>query len=232
MGDDNQIKAFQVYMLQQWMNRGHEGIPPFTDRAFEMVYSSKDKRKAVEVALDEAERLIAIAEEIDSTKASNYDKLQTYRNLFQKFFDEFFQSSTYQLTCKDKCSACCYIPVSTNIREMMAIKTKTDWSNIDMSLVKKQMHFADPDKFVEKIPWTDRKCVFLKDNSCSIYDERPMACRRHNSVTPVELCDTSTGLHQVGSVYHITSEIWYAIFATRWGDKRMSKTIYDIVVKR
>ena len=32
-------------------------------------------------------------------------------------------------------------------------------------------------------------CVFLKDNRCSIYSVRPVACRTHHVGTPLELCD-------------------------------------------
>jgi len=31
-------------------------------------------------------------------------------------------------------------------------------------------------------------CPFLEDDSCSIYEERPLACREYNAVTPPALC--------------------------------------------
>lgn len=32
-------------------------------------------------------------------------------------------------------------------------------------------------------------CPFLENNSCSIYEERPIACREYNAVTPPDLCE-------------------------------------------
>lgn len=32
-------------------------------------------------------------------------------------------------------------------------------------------------------------CPFLENDSCSIYQERPIACREYNAVTPPELCE-------------------------------------------
>jgi Fe-S-cluster containining protein len=33
-------------------------------------------------------------------------------------------------------------------------------------------------------------CPFLENDSCSIYDERPIACREYNAVTPPALCES------------------------------------------
>lgn len=38
----------------------------------------------------------------------------------------------------------------------------------------------------------DKTCVFLKDDNCSIWNDRPLMCRRHMVTTPPENCDTST----------------------------------------
>ncbi|HRI70014.1 MAG TPA: YkgJ family cysteine cluster protein, partial [Polyangium sp.] len=32
-------------------------------------------------------------------------------------------------------------------------------------------------------------CPFLENDSCVIYDERPIACREYNAVTPPEMCE-------------------------------------------
>jgi Fe-S-cluster containining protein len=33
-------------------------------------------------------------------------------------------------------------------------------------------------------------CPFLENDSCSIYEERPIACREYNAVTPPSLCES------------------------------------------
>lgn len=78
-----------------------------------------------------------------------------------------------------KCALCCG-DTKDNIRSILLLKTEAD------RISKKTL--IGLDKFAEKIegfePYIhqmrkteDGKCVFLKDNSCSIYKIRPLICR-------------------------------------------------------
>ena len=52
------------------------------------------------------------------------------------------------------------------------------------------------------------RCVFLKDNLCSIYPVRPIACRKHWVKTDPSLCDFSNNIiNQVGGYFDINTEI-------------------------
>jgi Putative zinc- or iron-chelating domain len=52
------------------------------------------------------------------------------------------------------------------------------------------------------------RCVFLKDNMCSIYPVRPIACRKHWVKTDPSLCDFSQNIaHPIGAYFDINTEI-------------------------
>jgi len=78
-----------------------------------------------------------------------------------------------------RCALCCG-DTKDKVRSILLLKTEAD-------LISKRT-FKVLDKFAEKVegfePYIyqmtkteDGKCVFLKDNSCSIYEIRPLICR-------------------------------------------------------
>ena len=48
-------------------------------------------------------------------------------------------------------------------------------------------------------------CVFLKDNKCGIYPVRPVNCRIHNVVGPIENCDTKNNKGAVVATLPVTA---------------------------
>jgi Fe-S-cluster containining protein len=49
-------------------------------------------------------------------------------------------------------------------------------------------------------PSSGDKCTFLKDNECTIYDIRPVACRNHVVVSPPELCMANSNVENIGDI--------------------------------
>jgi hypothetical protein len=79
----------------------------------------------------------------------------------------------------ERCALCCG-DARNRVRSILLLKIETDYISRKTS--------KSPDEFAEKVegfePYTyrmkktnDGKCVFLKDNSCSIYETRPLICR-------------------------------------------------------
>lgn len=79
----------------------------------------------------------------------------------------------------ERCALCCG-DTRNRVRSILLLKIETDYISRKTS--------KSPDEFAEKVegfePYTyrmkktnDGKCVFLKDNSCSIYETRPLICR-------------------------------------------------------
>jgi uncharacterized protein len=82
--------------------------------------------------------------------------------------------------CKRGCSHCCHIPVGVTATEAAVIGKRI---GVEPAKVKHRTDFGND-------PWGyAHPCVFLKNGECSIYDDRPTACRIHfNLDIDNELC--------------------------------------------
>lgn len=78
-------------------------------------------------------------------------------------------------TCKKGCSACCHQDINIFSDEWKLIK-----ENVSLSLYS----------------MIGNTCPFLKNDICDIYDFRPITCRNHLSISPVELCSIDPRLVQ------------------------------------
>lgn len=95
---------------------------------------------------------------------------------------------TSQISCKKGCSFCCNIPVTATPIEAKVIAEYCKRNNIKIprAYLEEQLKVSP-----EELPLSPvRKCTFLKDNECSIYDARPIACRNHFVVSDPKHCDT------------------------------------------
>lgn len=91
-------------------------------------------------------------------------------------------------TCRNGCSWCCYLQVSINIDEAILIYKyiQEEKIEIDWEAVKDQSQYGE-ERWME-MPWKERKCVFLQEGKCSIYENRPLACRKHMVASKEEDC--------------------------------------------
>lgn len=77
--------------------------------------------------------------------------------------------------CQRGCSHCCYVAVHITGLEAQHIESRTG-------------HRVRQFKSGKSDPSTWEPCSFLKDNECSIYEHRPMACRAFLTFDDAELC--------------------------------------------
>lgn len=90
------------------------------------------------------------------------------------------------ITCKKGCSGCCDITVLIYEEEanFLAHKIKSGEISVDTEKISKVVDAMRDD-------WIARaECPFLKDNACSIYKYRPMACRVYLRVGDPKDCST------------------------------------------
>ena len=92
--------------------------------------------------------------------------------IFQKELDRIVKHELGQHTpsCKPGCSYCCTITVAT---------TKDEKELIDLFVKQKNLTLNQ----------TPKKCLYLKDNLCQIYEVRPGACRKYFSIGDPETCN-------------------------------------------
>jgi Fe-S-cluster containining protein len=94
-------------------------------------------------------------------------------------------------SCGKGCSFCCYLKTDISDDEAVLL---TEYSReigfeIDYNYLEEQIVKTD-EEFL-KIPYAKRKCVFLnEEGACSVYEHRPIACRKLIVVSNSEDCDT------------------------------------------
>lgn len=114
----------------------------------------------------------------DLTKTS-MDPIKRMRKLYtwvDKLWNKGFKDA---VVCKRGCSHCCYVNVSITAYEALYIEETTG-------------HKITNGEHKKRGDYTLTPCHFLKDNECSIYESRPMACRVFGAFDSPEYCADPT----------------------------------------
>ncbi|MDP1958995.1 YkgJ family cysteine cluster protein [Hydrogenophaga sp.] len=119
--------------------------------------------KAIPPALSELEDNIQA--KLAKENASIRSKLRKIYNLMS----DIGSVAEPYVACAKGCSSCCKMNVKISQFEANLIGEKTGLNVKQLSISKNH----NSEEFIG-IP-----CMFLKDNSCSIYDVRPFVCRNH-----------------------------------------------------
>lgn len=117
----------------------------------------------------------------------------------QQFIDTEATGTVMQgVSCKKGCCHCCYINV--DISQAEAIILLPHVKPEQKEILRRQANARN----FNQLPYQDRKCIFLKKGECSVYADRPLACRKYFVVNDPEKCDTSVKI-QVTQVMSINS---------------------------
>jgi Fe-S-cluster containining protein len=100
-----------------------------------------------------------------------------------------------KMACKAGCSFCCNLTVEATPVEVFAILTyvqKTFTTEQVASLKTALMAHSEKvaSRPMKKLLFENRPCPFLRDGLCSVYEVRPIGCRRHHSAR-VSDCEKS-----------------------------------------
>lgn len=104
-------------------------------------------------------------------------------NSINQIVDGFFQNTANKASCKRGCSSCCHLNVDITDCEAQVIK-KFPHNKKNLKL-----HSKLGQATRHKLSREESACPFLKDNECSIYEDRPLACRAYHVVSDPKLCD-------------------------------------------
>jgi Putative zinc- or iron-chelating domain len=125
-----------------------------------------------------------------------------------KAIDNFFtvapDENKKEIQCKAGCTACCYIDVDISSDEASTIFNYCGENKIEIDSAYLKQQEAAGRKTYSSVS----RCVFLKENLCSIYPVRPVACRKHWVKTDPALCDFSENtVQQVDGYFDVNTEI-------------------------
>ena len=100
--------------------------------------------------------------------------------------------------CKSGCTACCHTQVSVTEEEAeLLLHNINNGVEIDYNLLSLQADAGNDTAAFFKIPYNERRCVFLDSNgACKVYKDRPSVCRTNAVVGEASQCDTSNGQQQ------------------------------------
>lgn len=156
--------------------------------------------------IDQILKLISgYKDQLRNLKAKN--NIETIKEVY-KAIDNFFnaapEENKKEIQCKVGCTACCFIDVEVSADEAAAIINYCNQNAIEID-----KEYLEKQAAVGRKKYSElSRCVFLKDNLCSIYPVRPIACRKHWVKTDPLLCDFSKNIiNQVGGYFDINTEI-------------------------
>ncbi|MBO9667385.1 MAG: YkgJ family cysteine cluster protein [Bdellovibrio sp.] len=124
-----------------------------------------------------------------SSQATNEAKARALHQVVDK---ETSQDTDIPLSCQKGCSACCHMEVEVTSYEAEILKNLIQAGHpIDRERLKAQSQRSLQDPRWKQGPRNpESQCIFLKDNACSIYEHRPVMCRRHSVTSPAKNCET------------------------------------------
>jgi len=153
--------------------------------------------------------------------------IECYQRLekMSQAYDKMFGIAQKKPTCKKGCAHCCTIPVALFGPEIDYIKSLADENHLKRAA--RATNESDTDTF-GKQSYTERMCPFNKNGLCTIYETRPISCRKwavHSD--PLECRDYE---NQVGVVVNIFAEVFVSQAAAQLDRKFMREALSELRV--
>lgn len=118
---------------------------------------------------------------------SFHDAMRRWWAAYDRYLEHV--SGSLDVTCSKGCSWCCGDnPRGVSGVELMGVLRVTDVSAQDAAQDFEKLHQKHGDAAWPVLKLKRRPCPFLKDGACSVYADRPMACRSFFSVTDPDAC--------------------------------------------
>jgi Fe-S-cluster containining protein len=104
--------------------------------------------------------------------------------------EQVFQKGTEAISCTAGCAACCHarVDISKHEKRLLLTHLKQHKIKVNKDRLSVQAQALREGRW-DQLPFADRRCVFLDENSrCSIYENRPLLCRRYFVTSLKEHC--------------------------------------------
>lgn len=107
-----------------------------------------------------------------------------------QFIKDVVRTSSEPISCRAGCAFCCHQPVFASFNEFETLKNHLLDTGRKIERDRVQAQYDDiNDGAYQKLEVAKRKCVFLgEDNCCTIYEVRPLNCRRLNVYSDPKSC--------------------------------------------
>lgn len=198
-----------------------------------MTLQSKRLQRCVEVYGDGFRfRLQNMVKEIQKDLPPGPLRAKAAHQTVDTLLSEALTKNPMPVSCKSKCSFCCYqkIPLTDSEYDLvMGYAQRAGWELGEEKRKRlKRQHNAIKHKYWDHLRQEDKKCVFLDDdNLCSVYEERPMACRVHLVVSDPKKCNTQFGVQDVGIVQVPSVDMALTAFMLADGVDGVEETITE-----
>ena len=150
--------------------------------------SANIERLVTQMPASLAEREAKFSSQLIRAKLNPAKKLER----LYSFMNELYSHILKYTPCRKGCNACCHYKVSVSDIEIAHIEAHT----------KKRRN----KKFLPKSEFHGTPCPFLHQGSCSIYEARPLVCRRHVTLTSTSYwCDPKVSFDKSFPMIQISS---------------------------
>jgi Fe-S-cluster containining protein len=130
---------------------------------------------------------MGVIENVRRIDSSKHALLNFVYTIIDKWMEK--TAATQSLSCRKGCAFCCKMNVDVTPLEVDLI---IDYCKEQKILIDKeylQQQSVIPKQDIGFTPGLST-CIFLsKENTCTIYPVRPLACRKYVVITPPEICD-------------------------------------------
>jgi Fe-S-cluster containining protein len=104
--------------------------------------------------------------------------------------EQVFQKKPEAISCTAGCAACCHarVDISKHEKRLLLTHLKQHKMQLNKERLAIQAQALREGRW-DQLPFADRRCVFLNESSrCSIYESRPLLCRRYFVTSLKEHC--------------------------------------------
>jgi Fe-S-cluster containining protein len=139
------------------------------------------------------------------------------------------------ISCKAGCSACCHQKVDLGAFEAQLIEKflQDKPMALDQERLRKQTEALKGEAGTyERLPFEDRRCVFLSaEQTCSIYSVRPLMCRRHFVQSDPAIC-RSEDFSRLEMDVNPDTDAYLSAYVTRNATRSLPDFVQSLAINR
>jgi Fe-S-cluster containining protein len=189
-----ELVAFKKVVLGGDMN-----VPAIAKNTFELLRNQPEFLSITQTVMNHLNKI-----------KSSLERARFVHNMVDEYNKEVFAHPILKamVPCKAGCSGCCHTQVSVteDEAELLAHNISSNGLEINYERLAIQAEAGNDSSVFFKIPYAERRCVFLdKNGGCTVYKDRPSVCRTNAVVGDAAQCDTSVN-PEGGSIRLVKTE--------------------------